>query len=217
VSDIFGEVDEEVRRERLKRLWDRYGLVVIGLAVLLVAAVAGYRIYESMEAKKAATAGAAFESAVALETDGKHDEAEAAFAKLATEGTGSYRVLAKLRAASEIARRDPKAGIAAYGALADDGTLTQTQRDYAGLRAGLIAVDTASYDEVRNRLEPLTAAARPFRHSARSVLALAAWKAKDTAAMQRWIEQITTDPESPSGIRGQAEMLSALTPADAKS
>ena len=36
MADIFNEVDEEVRRERLKQLWDRYGIFIIGLAVLLV-------------------------------------------------------------------------------------------------------------------------------------------------------------------------------------
>ena len=40
VSDIFHEVDEEVRREQLKKLWDRYGNYVVAAAFLLVAAVA---------------------------------------------------------------------------------------------------------------------------------------------------------------------------------
>lgn len=217
MSDIFGEVDEELRREQFKKLWDRYGKLIIAAAVLLVAAVAGYRIYESMEAKKAAAASSAFEAAAALDTAGKRDEAEAAFAKIAAESTGGYRMLAKLRDAAEIAALDPKKGMAAFAAAADDSSLGPTTRDYAALRAGLIAVDNASYDEVKTRLEPLTAATRPFRHSARGALALAAWKAKDMTAMRRWVDMILADAESPSGVRGQAEMLSALTTADAKS
>ncbi len=43
MSDIFREVEEEVRREQAKKLWDRYGAYVIGVAVLLVAVTAGYR------------------------------------------------------------------------------------------------------------------------------------------------------------------------------
>ena len=42
VSDIFHEVDEEVRREQLKKLWDRYGIYLIALAVLVV--VGGRRL-----------------------------------------------------------------------------------------------------------------------------------------------------------------------------
>src|SRR5262249_59045441 len=36
VSDIFHEVDEEVRREQLKKLWDRYGNYAVAAAGLLL-------------------------------------------------------------------------------------------------------------------------------------------------------------------------------------
>ena len=62
VSDIFHEVDEEVRREQLKKLWERYSISSSRLAVLVVAGVGGWRGYEWWEAKKAAAAGAQFET-----------------------------------------------------------------------------------------------------------------------------------------------------------
>ena len=43
MSDIFDEVDEEVRREQFKKLWERYGNLFVALAVLIVAAVGGWR------------------------------------------------------------------------------------------------------------------------------------------------------------------------------
>jgi len=66
LSDIFQEVDEEVRRERLKQLWDRYGNLMIGVALVFVVAVGGWRGYQWWEGKKAAEAGAAFEAAMTL-------------------------------------------------------------------------------------------------------------------------------------------------------
>ena len=41
VADIFHEVDEEVRRDQLRKLWDRYSIYLIALAVLIVAGMAG--------------------------------------------------------------------------------------------------------------------------------------------------------------------------------
>ena len=64
MSELFDEVDEEVRREQLKKLWDEYSLYFIALMVLVVAAVGGWRGYQYLEAKKAAEAGAAFDKAV---------------------------------------------------------------------------------------------------------------------------------------------------------
>jgi hypothetical protein len=217
VSDIFQEVDEEVRREQLKKLWERYGILLIAACVLLVVAVGGWRTYEWWEAKKAAEAGTAFQAAIALSSEGKTKEAEDAFAKLATSGTSSYRMLARFREAAEVARRDPSAAVAIYDQLAADSSLGRDLQDLAALRAGTILVDTAPYSEIVQRLEPLTAPGRTFRHSARSMLALAAWRAKDTAAMRKWSDMILADGETPSGTRGQIQMLLALADADKKS
>src|SRR4029079_8533765 len=97
VSDIFQEVDEEVRRERLMKLWERYQNLIIALIVLILAGVGGWRGYEYYQAKRAAEIGSAFEEAVTLAEEGKHAEAEAAFAKVATEGSAIYRQLALMR------------------------------------------------------------------------------------------------------------------------
>ena len=217
VSDIFQEVDEEVRREQLKQLWARYGTLLIAACVLLVVAVAGWRTYEWWEAKKAAEAGTAFQAAIALSSEGKNKEAEEAFAKLAASGTSSYRMLARFREAAEVARRDPAAAVAIYDRLAADSSLGRDLQDLAALRAGTILVDSAPYSEIVQRLEPQTAPGRTFRHSARSMLALAAWRAKDTAAMRKWSDMILADGETPSGTRGQIQVLLALADADKKS
>ncbi|MGB7828089.1 MAG: tetratricopeptide repeat protein, partial [Pseudolabrys sp.] len=92
MADIFHEVDEEVRREQLKKLWDRYSLYLIAAAILIVAAIAAWRGYEYWVAKRAATAGAAFEAAMSLSEQSKYTEAEAAFAKVAAEAPEGYRV-----------------------------------------------------------------------------------------------------------------------------
>jgi hypothetical protein len=217
VSDIFQEVDEEVRREQFKKLWERYGVFLIAACVLLVVAVGGWRTYEWWEAKKAAEVGTAFQAAMALSSEGKNKEAEDAFAKLAADGTASYRMLAKFREAAEVARRDHKAAVPIYDQLAADGSLGRVLQDLAALRAATILVDTAPYSEIAQRLEPLTAPDRTFRHSARSMLALAAWRAKDAAAMRKWSDMILADADTPSGTRGQIQMLLALADADKKS
>jgi hypothetical protein len=216
VSDIFREVDEEVRRDQLKKLWERYGIYFIALAVLFVAAVGGWRGYQWWQAKLAAESGAAFAAAASLSDQGKHEEAEAAFAKITKEGTASYRALAAMREAGELAQRDPKAAVAAFDTLANNRALGPVMQDLAALRAGFVLVDTLPYEELRRRIEPLTGADRTFRHSARALLALSAWRANDAATARRWSEMILADGETPPGTRTQAEILMALLGADSK-
>ena len=217
MSDIFREIDEEVRRENFKKLWDRYGTVVVAALVILVLAVAGWRGYEWWQSREAARTGAQFEAAITLAEQGKHAEAQAAFARIAAEGTGGYRVLARLREAAELAQTDAAAAVAAYDRLAADTGLDPTLRELATLHAGALLVDSASYEEVAGKLEPLTAGERTFRHSAREYLALSAWRGGKADEARRWIEAISADPETPPAIRSRSEMLSALVAPSAKS
>jgi hypothetical protein len=215
VADIFHEVDEEVRRERLQQLWDRYSIYVIALAVLIVAAIGAWRGYEYWEAKKAAAAGAAFESALSLSEAGKHAEAEAAFAKVAAEAPAGYRMLARLRAAAELAQTKRADAVKAYDELAADTSLGATLQDLAAVRAGMLMVDSAPLSDMRRRLDPVSEPGRTFRHSARELLALSAWRNHDFTAARRYIDMIATDAETPPGTRARADVLSALIAADA--
>jgi hypothetical protein len=217
VADIFQEVDEEVRRERLQKLWQRYGNLLIAACVLIVAGIGAWRGYDYWQAKKAGETGAAFEQAAILAETGKHKDAEAAFAKIATDGTAGYRVLARLREAGELAQTDKNAAVNAYDALADDKSVGAAIQDLAAVRAGYLLVDTAPYSQMLTRLEPLTAPDRTFRHSARELLALSAWKAGDVSAARKWTDMMMADPGTPGGTRSRAQILSELIAANGKS
>ncbi|MGE3148235.1 MAG: tetratricopeptide repeat protein [Pseudorhodoplanes sp.] len=217
MSDIFSEVDEEVRRERLKKLWERYGLHMIAAVALVVLGVAGWRGYDWYLMQKSREVSTAFEAASKLAQDGKADEAQAAFKRVAGEGAPGYAVLARLREASELSKRDPKAAIAAYDALAVDSRLGAALQNFAAIRAAFVAADTATPAEMRRRLEPLAGPDNTFRHSARELLAVAAWKDGDQAALQRWTDAIAGDAETPADLRARVEVLSNLVAADRKS
>ena len=217
MSDIFDEVDEEVRREQLKKLWERYGNYLIAAAVAVVLAVAAWRGYEYWQARQAAEAGAAYDAATQLADQGKHEEAEAAFAKLATDGTAGYRTLSRLRQAAELAESDPKAAVAAYDAIAAESSKQPLVSDLAAIRAALLLVDTAKLDEMTTRLDQAAQANGVFRHTARELLALSAWRSGDAAAARKWADAAKNDPEAPAALRARMEVLTALLPETSKS
>jgi hypothetical protein len=217
VSGLFDEVDEEVRREQLKKLWDRYSIYIVAAALLIIAAVAGWRGYEYLEAQKAAEAGAAFDTALDLAEQNKHAEAQAAFDKLATNAPAGYRMLARLRAAGEVAASDPQAGAKLYDDLAADRSIVTEQQDLARIRAAALLLDTDSYPNMLQRLDAATKPDATFRHTARELLALSAWRANDITAARQWLDMIASDGETPAAMRSRAEALQALLPPVAKS
>jgi hypothetical protein len=217
VSELFDEVDEDVRRDQLKKLWEQYSIYIIAAALLIIAAVGGWRGYQYLEAKKAAEAGAAFDKAVELSEQNKHAEAEAAFNDLAAKAPSGYRMLARLRAAAEVANRDPQTAAKMYDDIAADRSIGAPEQELARVRAAGLLLETANYPSMLARLEAATAPGATFRHTARELLALSAWRANDTAAARRWLDLIANDGETPPSLRSRTEALQALLPPVAKS
>lgn len=210
MSDIFQEVDEEFKRDKVAQFFKKHGSLLIGLALAVVLAVAGYRAYAYFEAKKAADAGQKFEAALALSAEGKEAEAKAAYEALAKESTPGYQALAQFRLATDLAKTDKKAAAQAFDALGASSTLDQTLRDLAKVRAGLLLVDTAPLADVQQRLEPLAAPAQTWRLAAREGLAAAALKAKDFAKAEQYLAQILGDPDAGRNVRERAEVMMSL-------
>jgi hypothetical protein len=217
VSELFDEVDEDVRRDQLKKLWEQYSIYIIAGALLIIASVGGWRGYQYVEARKAAEAGAAFDKAVELSEANKHTEAEAAFAELVAKGPAGYRVLARLRMAAEVANRDPAAAAKLFDEITADRSVGAAEQDLARIRAAQLLLETTTYPNMKERLEAAAAPGATFRHTARELLALSAWRANDAAATRQWLDLIANDGETPPSLRSRAEALQALLPPVAKS
>jgi len=217
VSELFDEVDEDVRRDQLKKLWEKYSVVIIAGAILIIASVGGWRGYQYVEAKKAAEAGAAFDKAVELSDANKHAEAEAAFADLVAKAPFGYRVLSRLRLAAEIAARDPKAAAKMFDEITADRSVGVAEQDLARIRSAQLLLESTSYPNMKERLEASAASGATFRHTARELLALSAWRANDASATRQWLDMIANDGQTPPSLRSRAEALQALLPPVAKS
>jgi hypothetical protein len=210
MSDIFREVDEEIRHERYKRLWNRFGTYLIAVAVLIVAATAGWRGWLYWQESAGREAGDIYVSAARLADQGNFAEAEARLAELAN-GPGGYPQLAGMRAAALKAQADDKAGaIAAFDAIAADTSAAPLLRDIARLRAGYLSLDIEDYSGASQRLEALSGDDNAWRFLAREALALAAWKQNDTAAARRWLGGILDQEGAPGDVASRARTLLEL-------
>ncbi|MFG1419514.1 tetratricopeptide repeat protein [Xanthobacter sp. V0B-10] len=211
MTDIFHEIQEDLRRERMRKLWDRYGIVLIAAVVLAIAGAAAWSGYSYWRQQQAIATSVALDEAGALSAAGKYAEAEAAFQEIAKTGPAGYRAIALFRAAEAAAKRDPAAGVSAFDAIAGDSRLPPLARDMARLRAGLMVLDTSDLSAVKQRVGDLAAGTGPLRNPAREVLALAQMKAGDLPAANKTATEITEDAEATGGIRSRAELIRRLT------
>jgi len=210
MGDFIREVDEEYRRDRIMAIWKRYSGVIVGVIVLVVAGVGGWRYWQHMERQRAEAAAVRYEEAVGLAREGKSDEAEQRFAALAKEAPPGYQTLSRFRLAAEQGRQNPDAGAKAYDALAADGGVEPVMQDLARLRAAMLRIDTADPAAVQPSLERLATPTNVWRHTARELLGLSALKRGDYDAAGRWFDQIAADRDTPQGLRGRLELYTSL-------
>lgn len=205
------EVNEELRQDQLKAFWNRFGAMTIAAAALIVLITGVYVAYNYWSTNRANQAGDTFAAALDLASEGKNDEAMAKLNELRAGGVGAYPVLAGLREATLLADAGkPTEAIAAFDAVANDSSAEGALRDMARLRAGLLLVDNGSYADVAARVEQLTSETSAVRHSAREILALAAWKEGNRETALSLFAQILDDGDAPAGVRQRAEMMSEL-------
>jgi hypothetical protein len=217
---FFREVNEEIRQQRVRDLWKRFGRWILAAAVLAVLAAGGYVAWREYQTTRANSAGDRFIAAVDLADANKPDEAVKQLEAIAAEGFGSYPQLATLRIASIRQRQgQAKAALDGFDKVANDANAPQSLRDIAAVRAGYILVDAGSLDDVRARVERLSGDGEPLRFAAREALGLAAWKAGKLDDAKSFLERNRDDPQTPSGItlRGNVvlDLIAAGTAPDA--
>jgi hypothetical protein len=214
VPDIFDEVEEDLRADRAKRMFARYGGVMVGAMLLVVAGVAGMQGWRWWQARQAAQAAAAYlaagDAAAAQGADMK--AAAERFITVAAESPAGYRTLARLRAAALLAESGDRTGaLATWDAVANDSGADRLYRELATLMWGLHALDGAGADPaaVEARLAPLAAAGNPWRASAEEIRALAALRRGDTEGARKILTTLASDGDAPQGVRGRATRLLA--------
>jgi hypothetical protein len=210
-DSFIREVNEELRQDQARALWDRYGAILIGIAVAIVLATASYVAWDYWNRSRANKSGDDFSQALALANQGKADEALAAMQALEKDGYGAYPLLARMRAATVLIERGDFSGaVAAFDAVANDGSIPASIRDIARLRAGLVLVDHGTYADVSRRVELLATDTNPMRHLAREALGLSAWKEGRMTDAQKLFEQISSDGQAPRNARERAALMTEL-------
>jgi len=210
MSDIFHEVDEDVRRDRVVNFWKRYQTPIFVIAFLIVAATGAWSYYQNERLKAAEAANERYRAASASAQDGKRQEAIAAFEALAKDGPKGYASLARLRSAGELAAVDKAKAIAAFDAIADDSRVDKLTQEVARLRAALLVMEDGDRQKAETRLGPLMTSSGPFRYSAQEWTALDALENGDFDEAQRVFNLLLSDRDAPQAMRQRAAAYQGL-------
>lgn len=215
MSDLFREVDEEVRQEQIITFLKRYGRTIIAVVVVAIAALAAYNYWQSQVQGEREAESEQFEAAVGLMADGEVAAAADQFAEIEDEtGRQGYGMLAGFRKADALAQSgDINGAVAAYDAIADDSGVEGFYRDLARISAANLVVDTASPEEIDERLLTLSGEDSNHRFSALELRATAHFRARNIEEARALFQQVSEEAPATSGARLRAaQMLDILRP-----
>jgi hypothetical protein len=212
MTDIFQEVEQDLRREQASRLWSRYGIYILALAVLVVVVVGGWSAWDAVQTQRARAAGDAFTTALD-EVDGVGTASAAdtllAYAAEAPEG---YAMLARFRAATVFSEADEPARAAeVLRGLADDGAVAGLYRDAARVRLASVLIDSGDTAGAEGAVAAIAEdAANPFNAAAQEMMGLAAYANGDREAARRWFGAIDETAGASPEIQQRARLMLGL-------
>ncbi len=208
---FFREVDEDVRREQLERLWKKYGRVIVGVAILAIVGTGVFTVMRNQQNARFETATSQVAEVLQSIKPDNHDEIRTRLAEITPNLPEGQAAIARLYSASLAAssgKRDD--ALNELAALSSDNRVAPLYRDLAKLNSIQLRLDTDDAAKLRAELEPLMASGQPWRFSARESAALLAIKTGDKAAARDLYQQLKDDADTPTSIRDRASKLTAI-------
>jgi hypothetical protein len=203
---LLREVDEELRRDRMRKLWRQSAPYVFGAAAAVILLVAGYEGWSWWTESNAARSSDQFYAATQAADGSDLAAAQKALDDVIAQGSGAYPALAQFREASLLAQQGKTdEAIAAYDALATNQSSTHL-RELALVMAGNLLIDKGDVAAVEQRVGGSIAPDSPMRNAAREVLALAQYKAGDLNTAMTTFQAIIDDPYASRDLQSRVQI-----------
>lgn len=214
MSDVFQEVDEELKKQRLDKALRAYGPVVAVVAIIGFASYAGYMFWQNQIQARADAAGQQLILGMEALGSGSQEAAAAIFAGIEDSAPGAYPSFARFNEASALRQAgDTASALAIYDAIVENSNTPASFRDLARFYGGLTALDNSSttMEDIEARLSPVAEGDGPWRFHAREMLGFAAYRTGDLPAAAAHYQRLTDDPDTPVGVAARAAEMLALS------
>jgi hypothetical protein len=205
------EIDDELRREQLLKLWDKYGIHVLIAALAVIVGVAGWKYYQYAQEQAARLASVQYIVALGDLSSNRTFDGQKRLQELIPKAPPGYAALARLRlAGAESAQGSAIDALKAYEQIAKDPTVDPIFQDYARLQIVMLKFDAVPYPELRNQLSSLASDRSPWRHSARELMGLGAMKEGWPLEARNHFQRLLGDRDTPPGIAERARVMVAM-------
>ena len=210
-TDAFiQEIDEDVKNDNLKVLWDKYGIFVVLLVVLAVSATVSFEKIRSWKAEQNQQTTENYMSAAQLREN--PEETIAALQQINQSNQGIFSDFAKLQIANVLFNQNKnEEAMAALQSLIDDKQTNDEVKNIALIKLATYKVDQLPRAEFEALVKPIIDANNSWTPLAQDLLAMSAIQEGDVDTARSIYENILKIKDLPEGFKTKVQdMLTSL-------
>ncbi|HEV2531460.1 tetratricopeptide repeat protein [Phenylobacterium sp.] len=205
MSDLFEEVEEQLRSERYRTLIVKAFPWVLGAAAVILIAVFGVWGWQKYRDQQSAKASEQYGAALEAMSNGHRDQALTLWTQVAKSPSAAYKSLALMQLGGlKLADRKTPDAVKLFDEAADAAP-DAVVGDAARLKSAFALLDTAPEKDLEARLTPLMQDGHPYRIQAREALGFAKLMAGDEKGARGEFVVISQSLDANEGVRERAK------------
>ena len=201
------EVNEELKNEKIRNIWNNYGLYIIAFIVAVLTAAVSFETFKNWHDKKHQNISDVYAVAVALQGQGKYEDSLRILKDLEKKaGSSFYGQLSQLQRANILAEQEKEDEAAA---VLQDFTvqkdINKSLHDVAVIKLASYKLDNSSYQDIEKLLKPLIDENGNWTAIAQEMLAMSAIYAKNFEQAKELYARAAENPNAPDELKSRAQ------------
>jgi hypothetical protein len=217
-DEFLGEVENDIRKEKLLQLWKQYGKQATSVVVGIIIFIAGYNFWSHYEQNKRTQMAEKLIAAQDFIGQGETEKAQTILSSLALESHSTYQSLAFFQKAGLLLQLGQKSeeALKIYQQLSTNAKIDPLWRSLATLLGVMVSIDqpNAKVDDLLVQLDALTTDQNPWRYLANEIKGVLLHRKGDHAQAAALFAKLVQDNQTPSGISMRARLMVQIVSAD---
>lgn len=206
------EIDEEIKNDRIKKLWDQYGLFIILFVIVAVSAAVSYETFKSWNEKRNQQYSNSYAYALNLQNQGRYAESLEVLEQMKKADNGVYSDVAEIQIANILVDQGKTdEAVKILEEVVNKKSFNKQMRDVAVIKLASYKLDTAPGEEIRALIAPYAESENSWTNIARELLAMLAVRDADFAQAKKLYNDIANSASATESLKARAkDMLATL-------
>lgn len=212
------EVNEELKNERMKNIWEKYGLYIVLFVVAILTATVSFETIRNWNIRRHQNLSDRYAVALALQNQGKNEQSILALESIEKDAPKSiYADTAQIQIANIwFEQNKVDEGIAVLEKYLSQKNANSQLQKVAAIKLASYKLDKAPAEEIETLLSPLAAENGNWTGIAQEMLAMLAIREKNMAKAQDLYTQIVNNPNTPDRLKSRAQDMLLILSEDTK-